>query len=293
MASMKKINEEFHIDTRLARLAFERAAATYDNAAVLQRQINDTMFARLEYIKTQPTLILDAGAGTGYGTRQLKTRYRQARVVELDLAHAMLMKADVPKRWWHKSSRRLAVCGNLESLPFQADCFDMVWSNLALQWVNDLDGVFKAFNRLLRANGLLMFSTFGPDTLKELRAAFSKVDSYTHVHRFIDMHDIGDALMRAGFEAPVMDVEYYTLTYDDVLSLMRELKAIGAHNVAGGRPRGLAGKTLWQRVQSQYKVQERRYPATFEVVYGHAWARGYSSKPSDEVRSVIKVHPKI
>lgn len=290
---MNNSREEFHLDTRLARLAFERAAATYDDAAVLQRQVNDAMLARLQYIKAQPGLILDAGAGTGYGTRQLKARYRQARVVELDLAYAMLIKAGVPKRWWHKSSRRLAVCGNLESLPFPADCFDMVWSNLALQWVNDLDGVLQNFNQLLRANGLLMFSTFGPDTLKELRAAFSKVDNYTHVHRFIDMHDIGDALMRAGFEAPVMDVEYYTLTYDDVLSLMRELKAIGAHNVAGGRPRGLAGKTAWQRIQSLYKVQEQRYPATFEVVYGHAWARGHAPKPSEEVRSVIKVHPKI
>ncbi len=292
---MKSEGEEFRLDKRLARMAFERAAATYDGAAVLQRQVSDNMLARLEYIKTQPKIILDAGSGTGYGARKLKARYRPARIVEFDLAHAMLLKSRRSTPWWQ---RRLvtqhAVCGDLERLPFNHERFDMVWSNLALQWVNDLDGVFSSLLRVLRPNGLFMFSTFGPDTLKELRAAFSKKDGYIHVHRFIDMHDIGDALMRAGFDAPVMDVEYYTLTYVTLTTLMKDLKAIGAHNVASGRRRGLAGKTAWRELQAEYQrfAQDQKLPATFEVIYGHAWRRDHQSKLSDQGRSVIKMHPK-
>lgn len=293
---MKQQGEEFNLDKRLARLAFERAAATYDGAAVLQRQVNENMLARLEYVKIEPKLILDAGSGTGYGARKLKSRYRQARIVEFDLAQAMLARSRSSTPWWQ---RRLvthaAVCGDLERLPFKAGRFDMVWSNLAMQWVNDLDHVFGSLQRVLRPAGLFMFSTFGPDTLKELRATFSKKDGYTHVHRFIDMHDIGDALMRTGFDAPVMDVEYYTLTYDTLTALMKDLKAIGAHNVASGRRRGLAGKTAWLELQSEYQrfAQNHKLPATFEVVYGHAWVRDHQPVLHDQKESVIKVYPKI
>lgn len=291
---MKQPGDEFNLDKRLARLAFERAAATYDGAAVLQRQVNENMLARLEYIKTEPKLILDAGSGTGYGARKLKARYRPARLVEFDLAHAMLVRSRLSTPWWQ---RRLvapsAVCGDLEQLPFKSGRFDMVWSNLALQWVNDLDQVLSSLHRVLRPGGLFMFSTFGPDTLKELRATFAKKDGYTHVHRFIDMHDIGDALMRTGFDAPVMDVEYYTLTYDTLTALMKDLKAIGAHNVAAGRRRGLAGKTAWLELQSEYQrfAQNQKLPATFEVIYGHAWVRDHQPISHDQAKSVIKVYP--
>jgi malonyl-CoA O-methyltransferase len=146
-----------------------------------------------------------------------------------------------------------------------------LWSNLALQWCNDLDAAFNEASRVLKPNSLFIFSTFGPDTLKELRAASS--NGNTHVSRFIDMHDIGDALIRAGFNAPVLDVERYTLTYDDAKSAMKDLKAIGAHNATAGRGRGLAGKSFLQNIVAQYEQFRTagKLPATFEVIYGHAW----------------------
>jgi malonyl-CoA O-methyltransferase len=144
---------------------------------------------------------------------------------------------------------------------------------LAIQWCNDLDQAFRELHRVMRPEGLLMFSTFGPDTLKELRAATSADQNHTHVSRFMDMHDIGDALVRAGFAAPVMDVERITLTYDDVRDLMRDLKAVGANNATEGRRRGLEGKSFLQRLAQGYERFRRdgKLPATYEVVYGHAW----------------------
>jgi len=148
-----------------------------------------------------------------------------------------------------------------------------VWSNLAIQWCNDLDAAFTDMHRVLNTDGLLMFSTLGPDTLKELRAASSVDGEHVHVSRFIDMHDIGDALVRAGFAAPVLDVEHITLTYDDVIAVMRDLKSIGAHNATEGRSRGLQGRGFLKQLTENYERfrQDGKLPATFEVIYGHAW----------------------
>ncbi|HXD52714.1 MAG TPA: methyltransferase domain-containing protein, partial [Burkholderiales bacterium] len=159
-------------------------------------------------------------------------------------------------------------------LPLRSAAVGMVWSNLALQWVNDPPRAFAEFRRVLAPGGLLMFSTFGPDTLKELRAAYAGADRYTHVNRFVDMHDLGDMLVHAGFAAPVMDMEYMTLTYPEVRALMHDLKAIGAHNVTAGRRRGMTARATLAQVERNYEASRRdgRLPATFEVVYGHAWA---------------------
>jgi malonyl-CoA O-methyltransferase len=171
---------------------------------------------------------------------------------------------------------------------------DLVWSNLAIQWCNDLDQAFGEMARVLRPEGLLMFSTFGPDTLKELREASAADPSHVHVSRFIDMHDIGDALVRAGFSAPVMDVEHFVLTYDDVLGVMRDLKAIGARNAAQGRPRGLEGKGFLARLTERYERfrEQGKLPATFEVVYGHAWKSESAASVLPDGASVIKLHRK-
>jgi malonyl-CoA O-methyltransferase len=148
-----------------------------------------------------------------------------------------------------------------------------VWSNLALQWCNDLPDTFVELHRVLKVDGLLMFSTFGPDTLKELRGAFTGVDQHNHLNRFTDMHDIGDMLVHSGFAEPVMDMEYITLTYADVRGVLQDLKAIGAHNATAGRGRGLMGKNAWARLIENYERlrSNGKLPATFEVVYGHAW----------------------
>ncbi len=239
--------------------------------------------------KLQPVAILDAGCGTGDALIELSARYPEAFVVGLDLAYAMLDSARRRVAATQASERSLftrllgtrararrdpaLVCGDACRLPLASGAVDLVWSNLTLQWINDTSAAFGEFHRVLRVGGLLMFTTFGPDTLKELRAAFAGVDNATHVSRFIDMHDVGDMLVQAGFADPVMDMETITLTYADAKTMMRELKAIGAHNATVGRPRGLTGRARWSRVLAALEAFRRdgRLPATYEVVYGHAW----------------------
>lgn len=264
------------VDKRLVRRAFEGAAATYDAAAVLQHEVCRRMAGRLDYIRHQPAVLLDAGSGTGNALATLRERYRNAHLVAFDIAYAMLQQGRARVPWWRTLPGMGApvsqVCGDVERLPFATASVDMIWSNLALQWVNDLPATFREMHRVLRPGGLLMFSTFGPDTLKELREAYAG-SGYTHVNRFIDMHDIGDMLTGARYADPVIDMEPFTLTYDTVRELMRDLKAIGAHNVTSGRPQALSGKGLLRAVAAAYERYRRdgRLPATFEVVYGHAW----------------------
>ena len=259
------------IDKRQVRRSFDAAAADYDAVAVLQRQVGENLIQRLELIRHSPGLLLDVGAGTGVATRALMKRYPKARVAALDLAPAMLRRAR-KRAPWH---RRLAcVCADAEHLPFNDASVDMIFSNLAVQWCPDLDRAFREFQRVLRPEGLLMFSTFGPDTLRELRSAWSEVDGFSHVSAFMDMHDVGDALVRARFADPVMDVESFTLTYDRTVDLMRDLKTLGAGNATAGRARGLTGRARMRAVADAYerfRDPDKRLPATYEVVYGHAW----------------------
>jgi len=284
--------DPFAIDTRLARLAFERAAATYDEAAVLQREVGARMLDRLDYIKILPRAVIDAGSGTGQGSRGLLRRYPKANILALDIASAMLQRSQqrMPKRWWPFLRRTVAhICGDIEFAPIKSSSVDMVWCNLTLQWLNYPQRVFAEMFRMLRPDGLLMFSTFGPDTLKELRQAYSGTDHYSHVHRFIDMHDLGDMLLAAGFVNPVMDMEQIRMTYSDVTSLMRDLKSIGAHNVTRGRRRGLTAKSQLQTVVRNYEQFRRqgKLPATFEVVYGHAWKP--EQRTTADGRTVIEI----
>jgi len=259
------------IDKEQARLAFARAAAGYDAMAVLQREVGQRMAERLELVKLLPQRLLDAGCGTGAETALLLKRYPGAQVLAMDFAEPMLAQTRRHGGWWRRPT---CLCGDLESLPLADDSVDMIWSNLALQWVNDLGGAFREMWRVLRPGGLLMFSSFGPDTLKELRSAWAAVDGRSHVSRFPDMHDVGDLLLQARFADPVMDAEQLTLTYRDARQLMRELKAIGAHNATAGRPRGLTGKARLQAMLAAYEGFRRDglLPASYEVVYGHAWA---------------------
>lgn len=269
-------NTDLALDKRLVRLAFERAAPGYDAAAVLQREVGERMLSRLDYVRQQPARILDAGCGTGVATAALQARYPAAALYALDLALAMATRARARSGWLQRLRGRAAhaLCADIEQLPLRAKSVDLLWSNLALQWVNEPLHAFTEFRRVLAPGGLLMFSTFGPDTLKELRAAYAESDRHTHVNRFIDMHDLGDQLLAAGFAEPVMDMECLTLTYADVRSLMRDLKAIGAHNVTQGRPQGMSARATLAAVERNYERwrHDGRLPATFEVIYGHAWA---------------------
>ncbi len=288
------VNDQFALDKQQIRNAFDRAAATYDQAAVLQREICARALERLQLVKLDPTAIIDAGCGTGFAAQALLKRYPRATLLELDLAPAMLRasRSRIPMwKQWIGSNRALFVCGDNEKLPIRSASMDLFWSNLAYQWAGNLGDVFAECLRSLRPGGLLMFTTFGPDTLKELRTA-SSGDGRIHVNRFIDMHDIGDMMIGAGFTDPVMDMEYLTLTYADVRTLMRELKAIGAHNVAAGRNRALTGKNVLAQIEQRYEAFRRdaRLPATFEVIYGHAWKPMPRLGPGG--RAVIDIRPR-
>lgn len=288
------MSDPFALDKRLARRSFEQAAATYDAAAVLQNEVCRRMLARLDYIKVDPALILDAGSGTGNALPGLLARYPRARAVALDFALAMARRSRARQPWWKSllgGARLAAVCGDIERLPLASGSAGLVWSNLALQWMAEPQRAFAEMHRVLAPGGLLLFASFGPDTLKELRAAFQGVDRHTHVHRFIDLHDVGDMLVAGGFADPVMDMEVVTLTYAGVRELMRDLKAIGARNMTRGRRAGLSGKSLLEGVARNYEAFRRdgRLPATFEVVYGHAWKPLPRTSPTG--RPVIDIKP--
>ncbi len=270
------------------RRSFGAAAASYDDNAFLQREIADRLFERLDYIKLKPARVLDLGSGTGYATRKLRQRYVDADIVSLDLAPEMLRfaaaqtpAAPLLARLLGRAPLQSWICANAEALPLANESIDLTLSSLMLQWC-DPEAVAKEVLRALKSNGLFMFTTFGPDTLKELRAAFREVDDAPHVNEFVDMHDIGDILVHAGFADPVMDQETITLTYSDLMSMLRELKGIGAHNVLPGRSQGLMGRQRWHRLQDAYEKfrREGRLPATYEVVYGHAWKPEFAKRKS-------------
>jgi malonyl-CoA O-methyltransferase len=273
------MSDAYHLDKARIRASFDRAALTYDAAAVLQAEVRTRMLDRLDFVKVAPQAILDAGCGTGRVNTALARRFKNSRIVSLDIAMGMLRKLRAGQpvsqtiRRMLGLSRQSMLCGDIENLPLADSSVGLVWSSLALQWCNDLDLAFREAHRVLQPEGLIMFSTFGPDTLKELRRAANADPEHIHVSRFIDMHDIGDALVRAGFTAPVLDVERFVLTYDDVIGVMRDLKAIGAHNAAEGRSRGLQGRGFLKKLTENYEQfrSEGKLPATFEVVYGHAW----------------------
>jgi len=266
------VTDPYLIDGGRVRRSFGRAARGYDAAAILQSRVRTELLDRLEVVRIEPTVVLDLGAGTGHASLALKRRYRGAQVVALDLAPGMLQEAGRRQTLLRRFRR---VCADAAALPLGTGSVDLVFSNLMLQWCNDPDAVFRECRRVLKPGGLLTFTTFGPDTLVELRRAWAAAaDGRTHVNRFIDMHDLGDALVRSGLVEPVMDVERYTLTYATVRDLMRDLKAIGAHNANAGRPRGLTGKGALERMAAEYETHRRegRLPATYEVVFGQAWA---------------------
>ncbi|HEY0665796.1 MAG TPA: malonyl-ACP O-methyltransferase BioC [Gallionella sp.] len=287
---------EYEIDKKMMRRAFSRAAPDYDATAVMQREVCTRMLERLDYIRMKPASILDAGSGTGWGTRQLAQRYPQAGVVALDIAIGMLRTARGTSGWWRKlfgGEKQLQLCADIEALPLAANSVEMIWSNLAVQWCNDLPGAFTEMHRVLKPDGLLMFSTFGPDTLRELRIAFNGVDGHSHLNRFADMHDIGDMLMHSGFAEPVMDMEMITLTYDDIRGVLQDLKTIGAHNVTVGRGQGLMGRNAWAHLTENYERLRKngKLPATFELVYGHAWKP--QSRTTRDGASIIQTTFKI
>jgi malonyl-CoA O-methyltransferase len=279
------------LDLTRVRRAFGRAASQYDAVAVLQHEVEAQLLERLEILatppepllaqaraagiappfKAPPTRILDIGCGTGRASAALQKRYPKAEVIALDMALPMLREARKQAGWWRPFRR---VCGDARALPIADQSVDLLFSNLCLQWIENLPEVFAEFRRVLRPGGWLMFTSFGPDTLTELRQSWAAADEAAHVNVFLDMHDVGDAMLAAGFRDPMLDVERFTLTYRDARQLMRELKAIGAGNADSARPRGLTGKSRMQRMLDHYEGfrSEGVLPASYEVIFAQAQA---------------------
>lgn len=260
------------IDVARVRRAFSRAAPAYDAIATLQHQVEAQLLDRLDLLKEAPLRILDVGAGPGRASAAMRKRFPKAEVVALDLALPMLREAKSRAGWW-KPFRR--VCGDARALPIADASVDLLFSSLCLQWCEDLEAVFDEFRRVLRPGGWLLFTTFGPDTLTELRQSWAAVDDHPHVNVFIDMHDVGDRLLAAGFRDPMLDVDQYDLRYSDPKILMRELKGIGAGNADAGRARGLTGRRKLATLLAAYegfRGADGRYPASYEVVYAQARA---------------------
>lgn len=260
----------FHLDRTRVRRNFARAAASYEQHDALQREVQADLLGRLDFYLQAPERVLDVGAGTGRGTALLKKRYPKAQVIAVDLAQPMLHAA---RR--HQSLLRpfQRVCAEATALPLPDRSVDVLHSNLCFQWVDDLPALFGECVRVLRPGGLLAFSSFGPDTLKELRAAWASVDEHSHVGRFLDMHDVGDAMINAGLRDPVLDVARYTLTYSEPRALLQELKGLGATHADRARGRHLTGKRHYRAMLAAYEAMrvDGRIPATWEVVTAHAW----------------------
>ena len=263
------------LDKAAIRQSFDRAAPTYDHFAVLQREVESRLLERIEFQRHKSDVILDLGCGTGSASRSLAAQNPQANVIALDWAPAMLARvAAEDKTGLHSKSGLRPVCADMHALPLAARSVDLIFSSLALQWSYDLPAIFREFRRIMKADAMLVFTCFGPDTLFELKQSWRAVDELPHVNDYPDMHDIGDELLAAGFREPVMDAERLKLEYPDVMSLMRELKGIGAHNVASQRQHSLTGKTRLKAMLKAYEQFRRgdRYPASYEVIYGTAFA---------------------
>jgi malonyl-CoA O-methyltransferase len=272
----------FRLDRPRVRASFDRASGSYEAAAGLQARVSGELLERLAAFDFAPQVVLDLGAGTGRVTRELRRRYRGALVIALDIAPGMLREARRYSRPWRRFER---VCADALRLPLGDASIDLVFSSLMLQWCEPLDAALAEVRRVLKPQGFFAFSTFGPDTLMELRAAWAHADGLNHVNRFIDVHDVGDALARSGLSEPVLDVDRIELAYPDTLTLMRDLKAIGAHNVTAGRPRALMGRRRLTRMSEAYESFRRgdRLPATYEVIYGASW--GALGRPAAGVRA--------
>lgn len=264
------MSDEF--DQRQVRRSFSRAAASYDANAVLQREVESRLLERLDLLSDAPSRVLDLGCGPGRAAQHIKRRWPRAQVIAIDPALPMLRQTRKRAGWWRPVR---CVQAEAEALPLAEASIDLVFSSLALQWTQSLLRALGELRRVLRPQGLLLLSTFGPATLIELRESFADADAAPHVSRFPDLPMLGDALLAAGFRDPVADRDDFVLRYREVRDLMRELRDIGAVNGLSDRRRSLTGKSRMQRMISSYEQlrgEDGRLPATYEVLYAQAFA---------------------
>jgi malonyl-CoA O-methyltransferase len=280
------------VDRRHVARRFSRAAPTYGEGDFLVREIDRRMQERLDYVSLQPKRIVDLGCSRGGSFAGLSARYPEAELIGLDISPAMLAAGLQQRPGWQRwlgigrSGDPVRLAADAAHLPLKSRSAAMVWSNLLLHWLDDPIPALAEAHRVLEIGGLLMFSTLGPDTLRELRSAFA--DGYAHTQRFADMHDLGDMLVGCGFADPVMDMEVVTLTYDDFDAMLAELRAAGSACAMKARRHGLTGRQAWSAARTAYESMRRdgRLPATFEIIYGHAWKA--APKQTPDGRAIVR-----
>jgi malonyl-CoA O-methyltransferase len=268
--------------------AFNKCASEYELAAKVQQEIGKRLFERLHYLKIAPKRILDLGCGSGLFSRELSLMFPKAQIFGLDLAQSMLIEARKKQSWRHKWS---LVAADMKNMPFAMGSFDLVFANQVIHWASPLEQVFRELNRVMNVNGCLMFTTLGPDTFKELKAAWSGVNQHAHVNQFIDMHDIGDCLMAEHFLDPVMDMELLSVHYETLPKLLKSLKSQGVRNINPARHQGLTGRNSWLQFEKNYAAmhaEQGKYVLTYEVVYGHAW-KGEQRKIDKGIETLIPI----
>ena len=266
------------------RESFNRRANTYDSYGIIQKEVADRVFDRLSAIKIQPNLILDLGCGTGFLTQKISALYPDAKIISLDFSEKMLRICR------SKVNHTSPVCADIENIPIKESCFDLIISSLTFHWATDLYGTFLKTHQLLKNNGCFLFSSIGPDTLFELRAALNKVDSSERVNRFIDMHHYGDALLKIGFSDPVVDNEKIIVEYKSFSDVLKSLKKIGANTVEKVSDKKLS-KNNYRTARDSYKMNKNtNYPVTYEVLYGLAWKKTPSNpKINEDVIPIKKI----
>lgn len=264
------------IDHSHVRRRFDRVAAGFDAADFVHTLTRDGLFARLEPMATTAKLVVDLGCGTGSARRQLEKSFAGALVIGCDLSLAMLLQASRKRRLF---SRPGVVQADALGLPFADQDVDVVFSNMVLPWIGDIAAAFAEVRRVLRKDGLFVFSTLGPDSLQQLRHAVQQADPASPVQNFPDMHDIGDAAIASGLREPVLDVDRLTVTYPTATALFADLKKTGAGNSLRNRRRTLSGKSRFQAVQQALDAGRSAdmIGIDLEIVYGHCWGAGASA----------------
>lgn len=282
------------IDKRALRRALDRAARTFATADHVYREVGARLAGRLDFIKIEPRVIVDAGCALGADAKELSRRYPRATLIAFDIAPALVAAARGDSPWWQRhlplGATARYLCADLEALPLAGGSADLIWSNLVLHWY-DLAASLHEAHRVLRTGGLVLFATLGPDTLKELGNAFAGICGDAHVNRFIDMHDIGDALVHAGFADPVMEMEMLSVTYDNLERLAGDLKSVGASNHLRERAHGLMTPRRWRDAAQRYEAMRRdgKLPATLELVFGHAWKP--EPRATRDGLGIVRFHP--
>ncbi len=253
------------IDQQRIRRAFARAAAGFDAADFLHREVRERLLTRLLVVAATPELILDLGAGTGGATNGLRERFPDARIVSVDLAPAMLAAG----------ATQAAVCADAARLPLTDGCVDLIYSNLMLHHCPDPVATLGEARRVLDDSGLMLFTTFGRRSFIELGRAWATADHYTHIAPFVEIQELGDMLAASGFIEPVLDSQTLTVTYDDLDRLMRDLRHAGSTNATSNRNAALTGRGAWRRLAAAYdqlRDTDGKLPVTVEVISGLAWA---------------------